>query len=83
MTIANKAGAVKNVRKTKWVNVVYWTIMYTFIFMSSTKYFIYEDGILSVGYSMTMLYQHIALLSSIIVGFIFIRRHMNTVTVRC
>lgn len=75
MTIANKAGAVKNVRKTKWVNVVYWTIMYTFIFMSSTKYFIYEDGILSVGYSMTMLYQHIALLSSIIVGFIFIRRH--------
>ncbi|MBO4479604.1 MAG: hypothetical protein J5774_04475 [Clostridia bacterium] len=75
MTIANKAGAIKNVRKAKWVNVVYWTILYTFIFMSSTKYFIYEDGILSFNYSMTMLYQHVALLTSIIIGFIFIRRH--------
>ena len=82
MTIANKAGEIKNVRKAKWVNVVFWAIMYTFVFMSSTKYFIYEDGILSVQFSMMMLYQHIALLSSIIVGFIFIRRHQLNVLKR-
>ena len=75
MTLESKAGAIKNVRKTKWVNVVFWAILYTFVFMSSTKYFIYEDGILSVRFSMMALYQHIALLTSIIVGFIFIRRH--------
>lgn len=75
MTLEIKAGAIRNVRKTKWVNVVFWMILYTFVFMSSTKYFIYEDGILSVAFSMKMLYQHAALLLSIIVGFVFIRRH--------
>ena len=75
MTLESKAGAIKNVRKTKWVNVVFWAILYTFVFMSSTKYFIYEDGILSVRFSMMALYQHIALLTSIILGFVFIRRH--------
>lgn len=75
MTQENKAGFLKNVRKSKWANVVYWMLMYTFVFMVATKYFIYEDGILSFNFSMYALYQHIALLASIIVGFAVLRRH--------
>ena len=33
MTIENKAGFLKNVRKEKWANVVYWMLLYTFVFM--------------------------------------------------
>lgn len=74
MVANQKAGVISNVRKTKWANVVYWMVFYTYTFMVATKYFIYEDGILSFDFSMTTLYQHIALLGSIIVGFIFIKR---------
>lgn len=70
-----KAGMPKNVRRRKWANVFYWTFLYTFVFMVSTKYFVYEDGILGFDASMRSLYQHIALLCSIIVGFILLRRH--------
>lgn len=75
MTQENKAGFLKNVRKTKWANVVYWMLLYTFVFMVATKYFIYEDGIISFEFSMITLYQHIALLASIVVGFAVLRRH--------
>ena len=75
MTIENKAGFLKNVRKEKWANVVYWMLLYTFVFMIATKYFIYEDGIISFDLSMVTLYQHIALLVSIVVGFAVLRRH--------
>ena len=75
MTQENKAGILKNVRKSKWANVVYWMLLYTFVFMVATKYFIYEDGILGFEFSMMTLYQHVALLGSIIVGFIVINRH--------
>ena len=76
-----KAGILKNVRKSKWANVVYWTIMYAFVFMVATKYFVYEDGILSFEFSLNTLYQHVALLGSIIVGFVIINRH-NLETVK-
>ena len=69
-----KAGMPKNVRRRKWPNVFYWTFLYTFVFMISTKYFVYEDGILGYDASIKSLYQHIALLASIIVGFILLRR---------
>ena len=72
---AERTGTIKSVRKTKWINIVYWTVMYTYVFMCATKYFIYEDGILSFEFSMMTLYQHIALLGSIIVGFFVLRRH--------
>ncbi len=75
MGIDQKAGLFKNVRKSKWANVVYWTVMYAYVFMVATKYFVYEDGILSFDFSMMALYQHFALLGSIIVGFLFLRRH--------
>ena len=75
MGIDQKAGLFKNIRKSKWANVIYWTVMYTYVFMVATKYFVYEDGILSFDFSMMALYQHIALLGSIIVGFLFLRRH--------
>ena len=75
MTENYKAGLLKNVRKAKWVNVAYWSFLYAFVFMVATKYFIYEDGLLSFDTSMNALYQHIALLGSIIVGFIFLKRH--------
>lgn len=75
MGIDQKAGLFKNVRKSKWANVVYWTVMYTYVFMCATKYFIYEDGILGFDFSMITLYQHIALLGSIIIGFFILRRH--------
>ena len=75
MTLENKAGFFKNVRKTKWANVVYWMFLYTFVFMVATKYFIYEDGLLSFDFSMMAMYQHIALLGSIIVGFVVLNRH--------
>ena len=75
MSVDQKAGLFKNVRKGKWANVIYWTVMYTYVFMCATKYFIYEDGLLSFDFSMTTLYQHIALLGSIIIGFFILRRH--------
>ncbi|MCR4661777.1 MAG: LuxR C-terminal-related transcriptional regulator [Clostridia bacterium] len=71
----NDVGLIKNVRKSKWVNVCFWAIMYTFVFLIASKWFIFEDGIISFDTSMVLLYQHIALLSSIIVGFIFIKSH--------
>ena len=75
MTLTSKAGILKNVRKSKWANVVYWMLLYTFVFMVATKYFIYEDGLLSFEFSMMTLYQHVALLGSIIVGFVVLNRH--------
>ena len=74
MGTLQKAGLFKNVRKSKWANVIYWTVMYTYVFMVATKYFVYEDGLLSFEFSMMTLYQHVALLGSIIAGFLFLRR---------
>ena len=70
-----KAGAVQNVRKKKYANVLYWTVFYTYTFLVASKWFVFEDGILSFTFSTTALYQHIALLGSIIVGFFFLKRH--------
>lgn len=70
-----KAGAVQNVRKKKYANVLYWTVFYTYTFLIASKWFVFEDGILSFSFSTTALYQHIALLGSIIVGFFFLKRH--------
>ncbi len=69
-----KAGLFKNVRKSRWGNVVYWTMMYTFVFLVATKYFIYEDGVVDFAFSMSTMYQHIALIGSIILGFLFIKK---------
>ena len=75
MVANQKAGVRANVRKNRWANVVYWMVFYAYTFMVATKYFVYEDGILSFEFSMMTLYQHIALLGSIIVGFLILRRH--------
>lgn len=72
--MGSKVGTLKSVRKNKWSNVLYWTVFYTYVFIVSTKYFVYEDGIVSFDFSMTALYQHIALLGSIIIGFLIFRR---------
>ena len=70
-----KVGLIKNVRKIKWANVLYWTFFYAYTFMIASKWFVYEDGVLSLDFSLTAFYQHVALLSSIIIGFAFLRRH--------
>ena len=68
-----KAGTISSVRKTKWANVIYWTVMYSYVFLVATKYFIYEDGLISFEFSMATTYQHIALILSIITGFVFLK----------
>ena len=70
----NRAGTISSVRKTKWANVIFWTVMYAFVFLVATKWFIFEDGIVSFQFSMATMYQHIALLSTIIIGFIILKK---------
>ena len=50
-----KAGAVQNVRKKKYANVLYWTVFYTYTFLIASKWFVFEDGILSFSFSTTAL----------------------------
>lgn len=79
MTLASKAGILKNVRRWKWTNVVYWALLYAFVSMVATKYYVYEDGLLGMAHGMRLLYQQIALLGSIIVGFAVLRhRRLET-----
>ncbi|MBR1746723.1 MAG: helix-turn-helix transcriptional regulator [Clostridia bacterium] len=78
----NKAGTIKNVRKTKWASVLYWTVFYTYVFLVATKYFIYEDGTVGYDFSMLTMYQHVALVGSIIVGFLYLKKRDYTLLKR-
>ena len=69
-----KAGNIVNVRKTKYVSVLYWTLFYTYTFLIATNWFIYEAPFVAESFSRALLYSHIALLGSIIVGFFFLRK---------
>lgn len=69
-----KAGNIVNIRKSKYVSVLYWTLFYTYTFLIATNWFIYEAPFVAESYSRALLYSHIALLGSIIVGFIFLKK---------
>ena len=69
-----KAGNIGNIRKSKYVSVLYWVLFYTYTFLIVTRWFIYEDPFVSDAFSHTMLYAHITLLGSIILGFLFLKK---------
>lgn len=69
-----KAGNFSNIRKSKYVSVLYWTLFYTYTFLIATNWFIYETPFVTDSFSSALLYSHIALLGSIIVGFFFLHK---------
>lgn len=69
-----KAGNIGNIRRSKYVSVLYWMLFYTYTFLIATNWFIYEAPFVSESFSLALLYSHIALLGSIIVGFFFLRK---------
>ena len=69
-----KAGNIGNIRKSKYVSVLYWMLFYTYTFLIATEWFIYETPFVTDGFSRALLYSHIALLGSIIVGFLFLKK---------
>ena len=69
-----KAGNFGNIRRSKYVSVLYWTLFYTYTFLIATNWFIYEAPFVSESFTLALLYSHIALLGSIIVGFFFLRK---------
>lgn len=77
-----KAGSFGNVRKEKYASVAYWITFYTYTFLIATRYFIYEEGYVSSAFSDVTLYQHVALIASIIVGFAVLRKRDLTIPKR-
>lgn len=69
-----KAGNIGNVRKSKYVSVLYWVLFYTYTFLVATRWFIYEDSFIGEEFSRAMLFSHVVLLGSIIVGFFFLKK---------
>ena len=75
--LESKAGQFKSIRKSKYPSVIYWIVFYTYTFLVATKYFIYEDAYVSTSFAFTSLYQHVAIIASIIVGCFIYRKKVS------
>ena len=46
-----KAGSIGNIRRSKYVSVLYWTLFYTYTFLIATNWFIYEAPFVAESFS--------------------------------
>lgn len=64
----------KNVRRSKTASILYWIMFYSSAFIIGTKYFVYEDALISPMFSLAASVQHFALIATIIITFALVKR---------
>lgn len=72
-SLSARAGTWKNIRPTRRVNVLYWMVFYTYTFLVATKYFVFEQSVVQPSFFQATIWQHAALILSIVVGFALLR----------